>query len=534
MKKKLLLCVFCALFAPLALVWSGGKNEAASSVAVPFNATGYPIVNQPLTLKVIAAKHVSTMEYNDLPIFKELEKKTGIHIEWEYAGNDWGTNKPLVLATGDLPDLFLGFGTLSQNDIIANPGMFRDLTPLIKSYGTNIKAMFRADPGMEKFSKATDGKIYGLAMKMARRPETYEVWSINQDWLTKLNLKLPTTTEEFYQVLKAFKTRDPNGNGIADEIPWSFFGPWTNNGGSFALFSAFGMNSSIANVWLTVSNGRVQYIPAQDGFKDVISFMRRLYAEGLIDQESFTNTDIGTWFARLNPTAGSPDQIGVSGFWSQDILWGTERMQRYTVMMPLKGPKGEQGWPRNTEYVQGSAYCVEIPTSSKNAEIIMRWVDALYEPLTSLQLYYGALGLVVADNGNGTYDIVLPPADSGIDNDTWIWGNAVNNIIPGYADGMTKYIRNDYLFGPQYNDKLNYVPYYKEYYPVAPMTPEEADELALLTTDITPFAEEQASHWIVDGGIEQEYDGFIRQIRGMGLDRMVAIYQGIYNRYMGK
>jgi putative aldouronate transport system substrate-binding protein len=532
MKKKLLLCVFCALFAPLALVWSGGKQETASSVAVPFNATGFPIVNQPLTLRVIAAKSSVTKDYPDLPIFQEMEKKTGIHIEWEYAGPDWGTNKPLVLASGDLPDFFLGRTVLGESDVVMNQGMFLDLTPLIEKYGDNLKTMFNENPGIENFAKATDGKIYGLPQRMPRRPETYQVMSINQNWLDKLNLRTPTTTEEFYTVLKAFKTRDPNGNGIADEIPWSPMG-FDDNPGVMSVFAAFGVVDSMMDLWLSVTNGKVQYIAAQEGFKDAIIYLRRLYAEGLIDQEVFSNTDWGVWMAKTNPPVGSPEIVGVSGTWARDINWGEERSNHYSVLLPLKGPTGFQAWVRNSEYVQSAKYVAEIPSSSKNPEIIIRWLDALYEPLTGLRLYYGSPA--VQANGDGTYDTILPPASSGIDNDTWIWGNSMGDLSPVYySNAMEKLMRNDYLFGRQYDDKLKYAPYYKDYFPMAAQTPAEMDELSLLRTDIHPFAKEQAARWIVDGGVEQEYDGFIRQIRNMGLDRMVAIYQGIYNRYVGK
>jgi putative aldouronate transport system substrate-binding protein len=527
--KKSIVLLLCGCLALLFLAACGGKKAASGGTAAAFNETGFPIVNEPLTLRVISGKHSATKDYPDLPVFQDLEKKTGIKINWEYTGPDWGTNKPLVLASGDLPDLFIS--SLDENDITGNPGMFLDLEPLIEKYGDNIKDMFTDDPNMKKFARAYDGTIYGLPMKMPRRPETYTVWSINQNWLDKLNLKMPTTTEEFYTVLKAFKERDPNGNGIADEIPWSPMG-FGENPGLMNMFAPFGVVDSMRDLWLSVTNGKVQYIAAQQGFKDAIIYLRRLYVEGLLDQDVFSNTDWGVWMAKTNPPAGSPEIVGVSGTWARDINWGEERSQYYTVVPPLKGPTGFQAWIRNTEYVQSAKNRAVIPSSSKNPEIIMRWLDCLYDPLTSLRTYYGTPA--VQDNGDGTYDIILPPADSGIDTDTWIWGNAWGDLGPQYGGIIEKKIRNDYLFGRQYNDKLTYVPYYKEYFPMAAQTPEETDELAILRTDIHGPTQQQAATWIVNGGVEQEYDAFIRQLNNMGLPRMVEIYQGIYDRYMGK
>jgi putative aldouronate transport system substrate-binding protein len=392
--------------------------------------------------------------------------------------------------------------------------------------------MFRTDPNMERVSRAYDGKIYGLPNKRARRPETYMVMGINQPWLDKLGLAIPTTTEELYTVLKAFKERDPNGNGIADEIPWSGGNdPFEANGGIMPLFCAFGVVPGADDQWLSVTNGKVQYIAAQDGFKDAIAYFHRLFADGLLDQDSFA-MDWSVFTGKTNPPAGSPDIVGVAGFWSFDIIFGP-RETNYSVLPALKGPTGFQAYPRNSEAVQVSPYVAEIPSTSKMAEITMRWIDCLYDPLIGLRLYYGDPAL--QDNGNGTYDIILPPAGSGIDNDTWIWGNAVQGGVPAFSDALTKQIRNDFLFGSSFDQKLIYAPYYKEYFPtMAARTPEESREIALLRTDIHDFAQEQAATWIRNGGVEREYDAFVRQLNNMGLARMVAIYQGIYNRYMGK
>jgi putative aldouronate transport system substrate-binding protein len=530
MRKRSLLLLCAGSLVLLFLAACGGKKASGSASSAAFNESGFPIVNEPLTLRVIASKHVVTKDYPELPVFQELEQKTGIKINWEYIGPDWGTNKPLVLASGDLPDLFLGRTALDEGDVIGNPGMFLELEPLIEKYGDNIKAMFREEPGMEQFAKAYDGKIYGLPQKMPRRPENYEVWAVNQNWLDKLNLKMPTTTEEFYTVLKAFKERDPNGNGIADEIPWAPLG-FGDNSGLMNIFCSFGVVDSMRGLWLSVTNGKVQYLPAQDGFREAVSYLRRLYAEGLLDQDTFSS-EFGIWLAKTNPPPDSPEIVGVSGFWSRDIIFGT-RAPYYSVLLPLKGPTGFQAWIRNTEYVQASKYVAEIPSSSKNAELIMRWLDTLYDPLTSFRLYWGSPA--VQDNGDGTYDIILPPEGSGIDNDTWVWGNSWNDMFPGYCGpSMTAKIRNDYLYGGQYNDKLNYTPYFKEYFPMAAQTPEETDELSILRTDIHGFAQEQTATWIVNGGVEREYDAFIQQLNNMGLPRMVEIYQGIYDRYMGK
>jgi putative aldouronate transport system substrate-binding protein len=87
----------------------------------------------------------------------------------------------------------------------------------------------------------------------------------------------------------------------------------------------------------------------------------------------------------------------------------------------------------------------------------------------------------------------------------------------------------------QVADKDRLAPYYaKEYFPLASIKPEEANEIAMLRTDIHNYAKQLVATWVVNGGVEKEYAGFITQLENMGLRRLEAIYQGIYDRYIGK
>ncbi|MDR1046846.1 MAG: extracellular solute-binding protein, partial [Treponema sp.] len=270
-----LMCAALALFCVVFVLACGGAKASGGGKAA-FNETGYPIVNEPVTLKVIAAKSTTSNDYPDLPLFQEIEKKTGVKVDWQYTGVDWATQKPLLLASNDLPDVFFGRTAVLEGDVVSNMGLFVQLDDLIEKYGVNVKAMFQKQPGMLSFTKAYDGHIYGLPQQMPRRPATYAVYGINQNWLDKLGLPMPTTTEEFYTVLKAFKTRDPNGNGLADEIPWTFRGEDDGIAGFTDMLCAFGVYTNINGDWLSVTNGKVQYVAAQEGFQDGIAYLRRL------------------------------------------------------------------------------------------------------------------------------------------------------------------------------------------------------------------------------------------------------------------
>jgi putative aldouronate transport system substrate-binding protein len=518
------MAVLCAV-----LVLACGNKSSSGGKAV-FNETGFPIVNEPFTLKVLAAKSITSNDYPDLPVFQEIAKKTGITVEWQFTGADWATQKPLVLASNDLPDVFLGRTAVSEGDVVGNMGLFVQLDDLIEKYGVNVKAMFQKQPSMRAFTTAYDGHIYGLPQQMPRRPATYAVWGINQNWLDKLNLQIPTTTEEYYNVLKAFKTGDPNGNGTADEIPWTFQGMEDGISGFSDMLCAFGVMDNISDDWLSVTNGKVQYIVAQEGYQDAIIYMRRLYAEGLIDQEAFTQ-DWNQFAAKTHQN--DPEIIGVGPHWSRNAAFDDRGDEHYSLLMPLKGPKGHQAWRTNPEFVKGAKYVFEITSSCKNPEIAFRWGDAFYEEMIGLQLYAGAVGVRLKDNGNSTYTALPPPA--GTNDDDWLWRNGMGDLIVGYVSDELSARYEDPVFDRQYLDKERLSAYFpKEYYPMVSFTPDEVNELATLRIDIHTFSKQQVANWIVNGGIENEYAGFIRQLENMGLGRMVEIYQDAFDRYMGK
>ena len=110
-----------------------------------------------------------------------------------------------------MPDaMILDYGT---------QGVLVPLEDMIPTYAPNVALLMQQKPAFKSLITAPDGHIYALATGAAA-PWSDISWHlhINNDWLERLGLEMPTTTDEFYEVLLAFKNSDPNGNGDADEI----------------------------------------------------------------------------------------------------------------------------------------------------------------------------------------------------------------------------------------------------------------------------------------------------------------------------
>ena len=184
-------------------------------------------------------------------------------------------------------------------------------------------------PDMKKISTFPDGKIYSMPTRLPSRPKSRNQPVINKAWLDKLGLKAPTTTEELYQVLKAFKEKDPNGNGKPDEIPY------TETGLNMDFLNPFGITDINASSMI-VQDGKPVYFPTTDAYKEALIYTHKLYSEGLIDQELFTQDNTMTSAKWQN--ADIPI-VGFSNQWTPDAVFG-KWSDQYEAIAPIAGPDG--------------------------------------------------------------------------------------------------------------------------------------------------------------------------------------------------
>src|SRR5699024_315051 len=138
--------------------------------------------------------------------------------------------------------------------------------------------MFEELPHVKEAITAPDGNIYALPQVNECYHCSYsqKLW-IYQPWLDELGLEMPTTTDEFYEVLKAFKEDDPNGNGKADEIPLA-----GANSGAYVKIDQFLMNSFIYNNYfnnaqhLYVDHGNIEAAFNKPEWKDGLEYLNML------------------------------------------------------------------------------------------------------------------------------------------------------------------------------------------------------------------------------------------------------------------
>ncbi len=260
--------------------------ERVASIVLP--SPELPLTEETVSFSLMYPKTADHGDFDGMFYLEALEQSTGVRLDIQAIdANGWDEKLALSFASGDYGEIFINGVSFNDAAIYGQAGMLRPLEDLIEQYAPNIQTIFELIPETKRNVTAPDGHIYMMAAYDGTPRDmlmnaTYNQ-EINGSWLEAVGMDVPTTLDEFYDMLVAFKNEDPNGNGEADEIPWSFV--YDGEGYNMVL-GAFGF----VNLRHDVIDGQYVYVPAQENFRHYLEFMHKLYSEGLVDSDIFTMT----------------------------------------------------------------------------------------------------------------------------------------------------------------------------------------------------------------------------------------------------
>lgn len=389
MKRKKLVALGMAV-AIICSLCACGSGDTKSSVpseqnqetgAVETSQSGedveFPLTEQ-VKLKVFAVQLPSVVELEQNTVFQDLEQYTNVDFELTLVPQDGASEKlNLMLASGEYPDVIMGGWLMSSQDLEkygVQEQIFIPLDDLIEKYGTNIKERWAEHPNWEGEMRSSDGKIYGIPTVDSGGEGHgdcgYKMW-INTEWLKAVGKEMPTTTEEFRDVLMAFKTQDPNGNGVADEIPLTgAINTWCGDP-YLVLLNAFGYFNTD---YYYVKDGKVHGILDQEYLKEGLQYIHDLYTSGLLDPAALTQDE--SQLAAI----GNNEEIAVAGVTGCGHIGmfvdinNAERYNQYEIMMPLKGSTGYCAIPyKSISSVSGAGFA--ITDTCEHPEIALKIAD---------------------------------------------------------------------------------------------------------------------------------------------------------------
>ncbi|MDD3334464.1 MAG: extracellular solute-binding protein [Eubacteriales bacterium] len=450
-------------------------------------------------------------------------EKTGVKIEWLELESGTETERAnVMLASGDLPDAFLG--VLSEDMLVKNLDSFVSLSDLIDENAPNIKAQYDQYPKLWEMLTMTDGSIYSLAVGDYSNPDNQAngIQFINKAWLDKLGLAIPTTTEELYNVLVAVRDGDPNGNGLADELPLIFC---ENNWA--AHFTNF-MGSWGFVDYYKIENGQFIFTPTLPEFRSCLEFYHKLASEGLLDVEGFTQTN-QQYYAKLK------ENIGVSYCgWTPASNFDPEIAAEYVAMAPVQAsdyPEIKPVVSGENERFTGNRFGFAITTSCKDPAKLLQWFDAQNaDTATKMEWKYGEAGLLWEMDENGQAWALYPDTvttDFTRENMKYTYGLVNRNpclIMPNELE------QNDPVKAPEAVVRLGFVNTVKDSFaaevlPIRSVPEDKTSERALVYADLKAYLDSFVADCVVNGVDDAKWQTHLSNVDGYGAAQWTQWYQ---------
>jgi putative aldouronate transport system substrate-binding protein len=370
---KILVLVLAIAMVFSSIGFAGAEDTNMSEPGV------YPIWtgDEPAVVTVLMAPSDMVSDYDDNVYTKKIEDLCNVDLQFVFLpSTDAGDKLQIMVNTGEeLPDVINYNLNSATEKSYAEAGALLNLRDYYDAgLGYNVSKAVEEYPDWNLLTNITaaDGSVYGVP-KIQKSPSNetkYKMW-VNEGWLENLGLEVPTTTDEFYEMLKAFKEQDANGNGDAtDEIPFLTSTGWGGTATKY-LTNAFVFEGD-GDMFLLV-DGHVSVSYIQDGWFKACDYLKKLCDEGLLAKESFTysNTDV------LAVSGTDADVVGCTTNSSLAYMGAATDPYRlrYICIDPLTGPDGI----KYCAYAQSATNSQwHVTTYATNPELAFRVGDAQF------------------------------------------------------------------------------------------------------------------------------------------------------------
>lgn len=467
--------------------------------------------------------------FDELPLGKELENKTGFDMEMIHVENKQAMN--LLLASGNLPDVlsynFQANYSGGEAKAIKDGLIFPMSEEFVKTNAPDYWKVISQNPDILKQVKTPEGDIYGFAFILGD-----EVLKggygliIRDDWCKELGIEIPETADEFYNMLKAFKEK----KGIESPLCLSsgYLTTMLNRG---IITSPFGLKS----MDIYVENGQVEIGYTKNELLDVLTWLNKLYTEGLLDKNFATLDDETITANMLTGTAGV--SVGTAGSKLGTWLSTNKNVEDFSLGAGPNLVKNKGDIPffghYNTDVVGG---VTAISTACENPEEVAKFINYGYTDEGHMLYNFGIEGKSYElKDGKAVYtDLVL---------------NNPDGLSPQQA--LSEY-QLAYGNGPFVQDKEYLMQYYstdeqknalevwgkndaKKYkLPRVTINAEESGEYASLISELETYRDEMIIKFVRGEISLDSFESYQKTLENMGVNRLQEIVQKAYDEYQSR
>lgn len=473
--------------------------------------------------------------YADVPSMVRMSEITNVYPEFIHPAS--GSEKEqlnLVMSNpATLPDIiYYNWSKTSMNpDQLYEDGLIINLADYL-DYAPNLRARMEADPSIRKNITTDSGLMPGFFQMQFSVPlkNTY-AYLLRADWLKKVGKEVPVTLDDWYDVLCAFRDNDMDGDGDpSNEYPLTG-GMFTDNEDCLAIEYLYGAWGKTWKLYVN-GDGHIAYGAYDPDYKEYLKLVRKWIVEGLIDPDFATNDKARQDAKFLNSQAGAL-RSGMGAGFGTFIAGLKDENAIVAAMTPvMKAGDTSYNWTGLSAGVT-SDYAV-ITTNCKNPEMAVKWLDMFYGNDGMMLANYGIEGEAynMIDGYPTLVDYITRNPD----------GKSINVALAEFSLGCSGFpfwndtaVREQRMlsYPAQRESGIRMAEMSQERrVPLVSLTSDETMEYSGLMSDIETYVKEATMAFLLgDVDIDEGFDAYMEELKGMGIEDAIAIYEGALQRY---
>jgi len=492
-------------------------------VGTQFQAT------EPLSFSILHLNNANYPEKKDWLFWSELTKRTGVTLQpTDVPGSDYEKKRSLIVGSGDAPFIIPKTYPGSETPFVASGAIlpvsdYLDLMPNLK----DKIAKWNLQPDLESL-RQDNGKSYLL-------PGVHQdVWvdyslAVRSDILDKLHLQVPTTWDELHTVLKAMKAAYPT--------VYPFTGRWNipQAGGSLldTMSQAYGTRGGwgYQNATWDATAQKFVFTGAMDQYKQMLQDLNTLVKEGLMDPESFTQSDD---LAKQKFTSGKAFVIpGNAQTLVADRLDLSKTIPAAKIVK-IPVPAGPAGNVKSGSRLENGIMISKKARDSKNFVAMMQFIDWLwYSDAGQEFAKWGVEGTTYTKDAAGKRTLApdvnvvglnpkgtkLLQKDFGFFNGVFAYGGSTELLESFFSDEETQFQK---AMGAK---QTLAVP------PPYPFSSEEREQATLWEAPLKDYVTQMSLQFILGKRDLSQWDAYVAELTGKKMDAYVDLVNKAYQRY---
>lgn len=459
---------------------------------------------------------------SEVQCFQVADETTNTTIEWSI--QDENNSFDLMMSSGDTTDgIYYAWNPVRTAQYSA-AGLIQDISAYIPEFMPNLNALIESDPMVKKQLVSADGGIYFVPWITSEKTLVFgEGFGIRQDWLDKYDLAVPTTPDELYTALKTFRDEDANENGQNDEIITGYGAQLYRAAYAFATADDFHYEAD---------GSTVVFGPATDNYREFLTFMNKLYAEGILDPDYFSNdSDLYMKKCQENRVGAYVDNPGVFATIMKDGAANGVEMNYVPMEYMLYEGQSLNLSSAARRYVQ--PYGVAISTSCEDVGRFLQYFDFFFTEEGNDLLNWGVEGVsYTVENGEKQFtEAVLEDPNyepvtalSQFASPTFVGIQSAEAQLSLYTEAQAAFnvawAKSDASLAIE---------------PFLAFTAEESEVNTTKLTDLNTIKNAWRDQFITgDKNLETDWEAYLAELTAYGMEDLVAIRQASTDRYQAK